>query len=497
MADKMRSGKAVVVGSGIAGLAMAIRLAVKGYEVEIFEANTYPGGKLTEIAFNGFRFDAGPSLFTMPWLVDELFALAGEKPSQYFIYERLPEITRYFYEDGTRITSFAEPSCFAHEVEAQTGEPAAHVVSFLEKSENIFNITSSVFLESSLHDVATYFASNTLKAGLQLHKLDAFRTMHGANSRAFNDERVVQLFNRYATYNGSDPYLAPATLNVIPHLEFNTGAYFPKGGMHHITQSMFDLANRLGVKFHFGTPIKQIVVKADKAVGVQTDVAFTPADLVVSNMDAINTYRKLLPNVKAPDKSLAQPRSTSAFVFYWGINKKFSQLGLHNVFFSADYKEEFRYLSELKTVYNDPTIYLNISSKLAPTDAPQDMENWFVMINVPPNSGQDWESIKAKAKQDILRKLCRILQEDIEPLIIAEDVLDPILMEQRTSSYQGALYGGDSNGRFAAFMRPANFHSSVRGLYFCGGSVHPGGGIPLCLLSARIVSQLIDKREPL
>jgi phytoene desaturase len=487
--------KAAIIGSGVAGMAIAIRLAVKGYHVQVFEANTYPGGKLTEIAIKGLRFDAGPSLFTMPWLVDELFALAGETPSHHFRYTRLAEITHYFYEDGTTLTSKAEPAQFAAELEAKTGEPAENVLRFLKRNAELFDLTAHMFLESSLQEWSTFTTPKAFKTGMQLWKLDVFRTVHGANRGNFKDRRVVQLFDRYATYNGSDPYLAPATLNVISHLEFNTGAYFPQGGMHHITESLMKLGHKLGVRYHFNPPVQQIIVEDNKATGIKVLNKVLPFDVIVSNMDAVNTFRKLLPGIKGPKRALDQPRSNSAIIFYWGINKSFAQLGLHNVFFSANYEEEFQHLSQLKTVCDDPTVYLNITSKLAPGDAPEGMENWFVMINVPPNTGQDWEDLKTKARKNVLNKLSRLLKVDIEPLIVAEDVLDPVLIEQRTSSYQGAIYGGHSNGHFAAFLKPSNFHKHIKGLYFCGGSAHPGGGIPLCLLSARITAQLINKRE--
>ncbi len=487
--------KAVVIGSGVAGLAVAVRLAVKGYKVSVFEANAYPGGKLSEINISGFRFDAGPSLFTMPWLVDELFHLADEESRTHFSYKRLDTITHYFYEDGTQLTSFAEPEKFAQEIQTKTGEPAEKVTRYLKQNAERFNLTSHMFLESSLHRWGTFVTPKALKTGLQLWKLDAFSTMHAANSRTFADKRVVQLFDRYATYNGSDPYRAPATLNVISHLEYNTGAYLPYGGMYDITMSLYELGKRLGVKYHFNTKASGIQIEQGRAVGVQVPDGPVPADVVVSNMDAVNAHRKLLPDQKSPKKALSQPRSNSAMVFYWGMGKAFPQLGLHNVFFSKDYQEEFRHLSELKTVGDDPTIYLNITSKYVPTDAPQGMENWFVMVNVPPNTGQDWEAVRHKIRRSVIQKLNRMLGVDLEPLIVAEDVLDPVILEQRTSAYQGAIYGSDSNGRFAAFLKPANFHCKVKGLYFCGGGAHPGGGIPLCLLSAKIVAQLIDKRE--
>ena len=196
---------------------------------------------------------------------------------------------------------------------------------------------------------------------------------------------------------------------------------------------------------------------------------------------------------KAPEKILQQPRSSSALIFYWGITKEFPQLDFHNIIFSDDYKTEFDYVFNRNSIYEDPTVYINISSKDEEGDAPVGHENWFVMINVPPNTGQDWDELIKNAKQNILKKLTRVLNEDISKLIDFEAILDPRTIESRTQSYQGALYGASSNNRFAAFLRHPNFKQGIKNLYFCGGSVHPGGGIPLCLLSGRIVSELIQK----
>ena len=195
-------------------------------------------------------------------------------------------------------------------------------------------------------------------------------------------------------------------------------------------------------------------------------------------------------NTKAKKRTLEQEPSSSAMIFYWGIKKQFENLDLHNIFFSADYKNEFDTIFNQKTVCDDPTIYIHVSSKYNKNDAPLDSENWFVMVNVPSNSGQDWEITREKVKENVLSKISRLLGEDISALIEEEDYLDPIRIEQRTSSFAGALYGASSNDRMAAFFRHSNF-SKVKGLYFVGGSVHPGGGIPLCLLSAEIATREI------
>jgi phytoene desaturase len=485
---------AIIIGAGIAGIATAIRLALQGYQVNVYEANAYPGGKLSEISMAGYRFDAGPSLFTMPEYVNELFQLAGSDPKAYFESHRLDVICSYFYEDGTRITAWADADRFAREIADHTTDSIERVRRYLRKSEQIYSITNHVFLEKSLHQLKTYLNADTLKSLMQISKIDSMRSMNRANQSIFKDPRTVQLFNRYATYNGSNPYAAPATLNVIPHLEYHFGAYFPKGGMYSITTSLVKLAERLGVNFVYNSPVDEILTVNNKASGVRVQGRDETADLVVSNMDAWFTYKKLLPGKPAPERTLNQERSSSALIFYWGIQGEFQELDLHNIFFSADYRAEFDCIWTGKTISNDPTVYVNISSKYHSGDAPAGCENWFVMINVPSNSGQDWDQLIAKARQNILRKLSKALNRDVASLIECESVLDPRSIESRTSSYQGSLYGTSSNNRFAAFLRHPNFSSRIKGLYFAGGSVHPGGGIPLALLSAKIVGDLVKKR---
>ena len=505
--------KVAIIGSGIAGIASAIRLAHKGFDVSVFEANSYAGGKLSSFEINGYRFDAGPSLFTLPSLVTELFELVGKNPTDFFKYEQLTEVCRYFWEDKTCLTAYAEPQKFAEEVEKITGEPAEKIIQFLKDSAFKYEVLDGLFLQDSLHKLSTWTSKKALKGYLNLPKLGIFGTMNDANEKLFKNSKIVQLFNRYATYNGSDPYQTPATLNIIPHLEYNLGAFFPKKGMVSITDSLVKLAESQGVKFYFETKVEEIVVEDGKIRGIiinntsqnsitkieekadSNTVARNAIsshsrafDYVVSNMDITHTYRKLLPNEKHPNFLLNQPKSSSGVIFYWGIKKKFPELSLHNILFSDNYKEEFKTMFEKKTIFHDPTVYINITSKHKPDDAPKGCENWFVLINAPANEGQNWDEIIAQTKENILKKISRVLGQNIAELIECEEILDPRTIESKTSSAQGALYGNSSNNRFAAFLRHANFSSKIKNLYFVGGSVHPGGGIPLALSSAKIMS---------
>ncbi|WP_425636945.1 1-hydroxycarotenoid 3,4-desaturase CrtD [Algoriphagus yeomjeoni] len=487
------SRHAIIIGSGIAGIASAIRLATKGYQVAVYEANDYPGGKLSEIQKEGYRFDAGPSLFTLPEQVDDLFRLAGKKPEEYFEYEKLDVTCQYFWEDGTKLKAYSDLNLFAEEVQNKLGEPAGHIREALQKSAFIYDSLSPLFMNRSLHKLDTWTNPQAMKSYLRMGQLGIFSTMNEANRKQFSHPKLVQLFNRYATYNGSNPFETPATLNIIPHLEFNIGAFFPKKGMHDITMSLFKLSQELGVAYHFGQKVQKVLVENGEAKGIRITGKDHFAELVVNNMDMVNAYKTILKEEKQPKLLLKQPKSSSALIFYWGIKRDFPELDLHNIFFSDNYPLEFEHIFKRGTIYEDPTIYLNITSTHKADDAPEGCMNWFTMINVPNNQRQDWDQMIAEAKRNIIHKLNRVLKTDIESLIEVEEILDPRTIESKTSSAQGALYGNSSNNKFAAFLRHANYSSSIKNLYFCGGSVHPGGGIPLCLLSAKIMSEMIKE----
>ena len=487
------SPKAIIIGAGIAGLASAIRLAVQGFAVKVFEKNNYPGGKLSDFALNGYHFDAGPSLFTQPQNIEELFALAGEPMEDYFEYMRMPISCNYFYEDGTVVHAYADTERFAKELADKMGETEQSLLSYLKKSERIYNDIGNIFLNHSLQKRSTLRKAPVLKAVRAIRLPYLLSTMHQMNARHFKNPKTVQLFNRYATYNGSNPYKAPGMLSLIPHLEHNEGSFYPKGGMISITNSLYALAQRKGVSFHFNTPVERIVQQEKKVLGVVVNHENILADIVVSNMDVYFTYKNLLGDPHKSKKILKQERSSSAFIFYWGIKKEFPELGLHNIFFANEYKDEFDYLFDLKKIYHDPTVYINITGKCEPgVQAPAGKENWFVMVNAPANIGQDWEDYRIKYRAVIIAKLNRLLKTDIEPLIEEEQVLDPLLIESKTASFMGSLYGTSSNSRMAAFLRHPNFSKTIKGLYFVGGSVHPGGGIPLCLKSAKIMSEIVS-----
>lgn len=487
----MSHKKAVIIGSGIGGMAVAIRLSVQGYEVSVFEKNSYPGGKLSAFEKDGYHFDAGPSLFTQPQNIEELFELAGEPIEKYFSYRPVEIACKYFYENNKIVNAYTDASLFAKELQEQLGEKKESLPSYLQQSEKLYNNIGSIFLNHSLHKRKTWLNKRIFKALKTVRYAYLFKSLYQFNKEKFISPEAVQLFNRYATYNGSNPYKAPGMLSLIPHLEQNLGTFYPKGGMLSITHALYKLALAKGVQFYFNSAAEKILHSNGNIEGIVVNNKTIAADVVVSNADVYFTYKNLLNQQQKAGKILKQERSSSAVIFYWGIKKQFPELGLHNIFFSKDYKAEFDHIFNKHRISDDPTIYINITSKMEDGLAPAGKENWFVMVNAPANTGQDWNKIKAELRSIVISKLSRLLSQDIAAQIETEHSLDPVTIETQTSSYMGSLYGTSSNSKMAAFLRHPNFTGSIKGLYFCGGSVHPGGGIPLCLKSAKIVSELI------
>ena len=486
--------KVIIIGSGIGGIATALRLRSMNYDVTVFENNDFPGGKLTSFDLGPYRFDAGPSLLTMPHFIDELFDLFNENPRDHFNYKKKDISCKYFWDDGTKLNAYSEKSKFINEINKVLGVKESTVSTYLLKAKKKYDLTKRMFLEQSLHKLKTYLSKDLLIGLCNVFSFQINKTLNQVNELELKEPHLVQLFNRFATYNGSSPYKTPGMMTLVQHLEQEYGTYVSDKGMNNITKSLYDLALRQGIDFKFNSFVSQILISGKRAIGVSVGEESYCSDIVVSNMDIVPTYRNLLKNHYQPEKTLSQERSSSALIFYWGINKEFKNLDLHNIFFSNDYKKEFQSIFEKKSIFSDPTVYINITSKDVKGDAPDNCENWFVMINSPNDSGQDWDNMIDEVKSNILKKINRLLNIELEDYIEYEKVYTPKTIESNTQSYMGSLYGSSSNNLMSAFLRHPNFSNKILNLYFCGGSVHPGGGIPLCLLSAKIVSQLIKNK---
>lgn len=498
MINKLHMGKKVaVIGGGIGGLSAAIRLAHKGFDVELFEKNNSLGGKANLIQEEGFRFDTGPSLVTMPFVIEELFEFTDEKMKDYFTFKQLDLLCRYFYPDGTILNAYHDKEKFYNEIESKTKDKRENLIKFYSYCSDIYKYTSDTFLFNDNISLKYLFSKSSLKALWNIGKIDLYRTMNEAVSSFFTDEKLVQLFNRYATYNGSNPYCIPATFNIITHVENSIGGGYIEGGMYKLITSLEKLAIKKGVKIYLNSPVEKINFNSGKVTGLKVKGEEKLFDIVISNSDVLNTYENLLQNTtfKTAKKYRLLEPSTSAIVFYWGVKKSTDELDVHNILFAKDYQKEFDCLFNQKTCSDDLTIYIYISSKFSTDDAPEGYENWFVMVNAPYNNGQNWNEEVKKAKENIIKRIDSTLKINLKENIVFERTMTPIDMKQKTSSTYGSIYGISSNDKMAAFFRQTNKSKDIEGLYFCGGSAHPGGGIPLVILSGKKAADSILQNQ--
>lgn len=484
--------KIIIIGAGLGALSAAARLATKGHQVRVYEASNTYGGKAGVLVQGKFRFDYGPSIVTMKSVYEDLFAECNENIYDYLNFEPLDPLIKYFFPDGKKFTVKQDINQFVADCEKILGVNSKTILSYLKYAQNLYNNSAEVFLKNSIHDPKFLLSSKFIKAIPGLVKLDIFRSMHKANSHFFDNPNALLMFDRYATYNGSNPYQAPAIFNLLAHVEHGMFSYAISGGIRKLAQVIFELCIRKGVKFHFSHKVEEIMVEGNKVTGVKLSTKdIISSDIVISNADIYSTYNKLTKtnkNIKIPSPDKL---STSALIFYWGIKHSFKQLLYHNIFFSNNYKAEFDSISEGIYPSNyDPTIYLNITSKHNKTDAPTGCENWFVHINV---SAKHMDKTSAnKLREKIISKFNKILNIDISKLIVSEHMRRPQDIERETLSTCGAIYGPSSNSISDALSRHPNKSKKYNGLYLVGGSVHPGAGMPIVTLSGKIVSDLIE-----
>jgi phytoene desaturase len=485
---------AVVIGAGIGGLTTAIRLAVTGWEVKVYEQNESVGGKMGQIEIDGFRWDTGPSVITMRHVLDELFSTAGRNLDDYLTLHPVEPLTRYFYPDGVVLDASRDLAKMAAQIEQLNERDVEGYLSYLAYAARIHRITGPVFIYNKppkLWDILSVPLS-------EMPHVDPMRTMNGAINSFVKHPHLRQLLGRFATYTGASPYQAPATLNVIAHVELTGGVWYPQGGIYAIANALEKLAVELGVQIHTGCPVEHIVVDSETVVGITLPSDHTvTADAVIANFDVAMVYEKLLPDHIATPQRQKQltslEPSCSGFIMLLGVEARHEQLAHHNIFFSPDYPAEFQDIFERGVPPDDPTIYISITSKADPNHAPDGCENWFVLVNAPPlGEGYDWTTHSDTYRELVLTKLAEY-GYDVRDKIRTEHILTPLDLERLTGARRGALYGASSNSKWTAFRRPHNRAPDVKRLYFTGGTTHPGGGVPMVMLSGKSAAQVIEE----
>lgn len=486
---------AIVVGAGLGGLATAIRLAADGRRVLVLEKLERVGGKLNLAEVDGFCFDTGPSLLTMPWVLRELFDAAGRNADDYLELRKVEPTCRYQFPDGTVFNAWQSLPELAQEIARLSPPDLPHFFAFLAYAGRIYEAAAEPFLLRSLDGGLREVLNPRMLRDSP--KLDALRTVDQAAGAFFRSPYLRQIINRYATYNGSSPYLAPATFNVIPFIEFVEGGWYVRGGMYNLARALLTLAQELGVEIRTRAPVRRVTFAGVKAQGVELEGGERlRANTVVVNADVLYAYRELLTDTPGHARAVAQLKrlepSCSGFVLLLGVEGDYPQLAHHNIFFSADYAREFKAIFELGVPAPDPTVYVCLTARSDPHHAPPGHQNLFVLVNAPAlGSRVNWLHEASAYRDLVLRKLERMGLEGLGQRIVCERMLTPLDMQTRYNAERGAIYGLASNQLFSAFLRPPIRPRRLQQLYFVGGSTHPGGGIPLVLLSSRAAAERI------
>jgi phytoene desaturase len=485
---KSSRGKHIVVaGAGLGGLSAALRLAQDGHKVTVVDQRPGPGGKAFEQKIGPYRFDTGPSLFTMKEVFADLFRYIGEDIDQHLKLVPIKKsLCHYFWDDGERLEMPGTIEGAAQALSQKGWTKPSAVEAFFRHGQELQKKAGDLFLFENIHKKGFFAQPSIWWKMLSLMSINPLRPMKKGLQKFFSHPKVLQLFQRYATYNGSHPERTPGTLNLIPYVEYGQGAYDVQGGIYSIPQTLERLAKDRGVEFYYGKKITEFLQYNGTYRGIKTKSDKYIGDAVVTNIDVRSSYKILGdPSTRWFKRYTRQEPSSSGFVFYWGMKESYPELGLHNIFFAEDYHQEFEALFGQPAIYKDPTVYVNISSKTSPQDAPKNGENWFVLVNAPYHRGQNWQSLGDDLRRIITEKLSKVLKKDVGASIAVEGRLSPYDIQELTGSYGGSLYGISSNTPSAAFRRHPAQVKDFPGLFFCGGGAHPGGGMPLVLLSGK------------
>lgn len=480
-----------VIGAGIGGLVSAILLSRKGYDVTVFEKNENTGGKMNQIYLDKFRFDIGPSLITMPFVFEEFFKDIGRNPEDYFNFKKLEINCRYFYPDGTIFNSYNDIEKFRKETENIFGKGTLHGFDkYFSYAGKLYDLSAESFLFNPFSLKKFFNVKGLMNAG----KFLSSKSLHSLHEEFIPNKNFVQFLDRFATYNGSNPYRAPSLFSIIPYVEIKFGGYYIESGIYKLAESLERICveERINIRkntYYQGIATKAKCIEAIKVRNSQHSEEIIRQDYIVSNTtnDLSLTGSKYLANTDW---------SMSGFIILLSINKIFPELTHHNIIFSNNYEQEFDELSKEKKPAEDMTVYISISSKSSPEDAPENCESWFILVNVPnlPDFNEWSEEFKNSYKEKIISKIeTRGLK--IRDSIINSKILSPCDLSQMYGTEYGSLYGLASDSLNLMMKRPKNKSSKYKNLFFACGSSHPGGGVPLCFLSAKIVSKLIEKEN--
>ncbi len=481
----------IVIGAGLGGLSAAISLASEGFPVTILEKNDKVGGKLNILRQDGFSFDLGPSILTMPHIFEALFTRAGRRMSDYLTIQTVEPHWRNFFEDGATIDLCADPEAQRRELDKLGPEVHAQFQRFMDYSQKLGQLTEAGYFKHGLETVLDLVRFH----GLGSLGFDLFRNMDQGVRRYIKHPKLADILNYFIKYVGASPYTAPALMNLLPYVQYHYGLWYAPGGMYALAEALLRLAAELGVEVRVNAEVTAIEHANGKANGVRlSDGSQLKADILVSNMEVIPAMKRLLNS--APEQLHKMRRfqpTCSGLVLHLGVNRLYPQLAHHNFFYSQDSRKHFAAVFEERRLSEDPTIYLVAPCKSDPNIAPPGCEIIKILPHIPhldperPLSDADYLALRER----VLVKLERMGLTDLRQHIVTEDMWTPLDIEQRYYSNQGSIYGVISHRTLNLGLKAPRRDSQIGNLYYVGGSVNPGGGMPMAALSGQLARDRI------
>lgn len=488
----------IVIGAGIGGIALAARLAKAGQQVTVLEKAARPGGRASFIQKDGYRFDTGPTLFLMPEVFAETYAALGERMEDHLDLVRLDPTYRAHFHDGSRLDLSYQMPLMRQQLDAIEPGAFGAFLRFMDEGYRHYNLSLEKFVGRNFYSLAEFFDLKNLPLLFQMKAL----VKHAANTASFfKDPRLQAAFSFQNMYLGLSPYDAPATFSLLQYTELADGVWFPRGGLYRSIETLEQIAAGLGVRFEYETPVRRIDVEGGRVAGVTLeDGKVLKAGLVVANADLPYVYSDLLPDDGAAARLSRRKYTSSALMFYWGVQGERSpELLHHNVFLADDeYRASFERIFDDLTLPDKPSFYVNAPTRTDPTFAPADGDALVALVpvgHIDAAAPQDWIALRDRARQTVIGRLEGLGVKDLGRRILFEETLGPPEYQQALNLAKGSAFGLSHNFLQVGYLRPHNRHPRYRNLYFVGASTHPGTGLPIVLLSAKLTAERILKEQ--